>query len=311
MTKPHGVVPSPVLFESGADRLRDSVRYALSNQCQVISISLGWLPNSGLRRAIQQAVLNNVIVIAAAGNYTGRVVVWPAAYPETVAMAACNAQREPWWGSARGSAVDATGPGQDVWVADVSQYVAPSSGTSHAVATVAGIAALWLAHHGRDNLLARYQGGPTLAEVFRRVLRESCQPWNQDRNLWGAGIVNALQCLQAPLPERPELAPAAAMAVRPETAAAERFEAAFPAMPTPELHERLARVLGVDRAAVPDIVEEHGRELRFWALTQPGLRRALAEAFLAPMTPRVMPESSPVLPRFSRGLSQALENARG
>lgn len=306
VTKPHGVVPSPVLFETGADRLRDAVRYALSQQCHVLSISLGWLPNSGLHRAIRQAVSNNVIVIAAAGNYTGRIVVWPGAYPETLAMAACNAQREPWWGSARGSAVDATGPGQDVWVADASQYVRPSSGTSYAVATVAGIAALWLAHHGRDNLLARYQGGPTLSEVFRHVLRASCDAWNQDRDLWGAGIVNTLHCLQTPLPEFPAFAPEVSMAV----STTERFGAAFPAIPEPELHERLARVFGVRRAAVPAIVVEHGRELRFWVLTHPGLRRALAEVFVTPMESVVRMERSATVPRFSRGLREALDMAR-
>jgi len=77
--------------------------------------------------------------------------------------AACNNAREPWEGSSRGKAVAVTAPGENVWVAQpgdaggLGTDVGPGSGTSFAVATVAGMAALWLAYHGRDNLLSRYR----------------------------------------------------------------------------------------------------------------------------------------------------------
>ncbi|QSQ19009.1 S8 family serine peptidase [Pyxidicoccus parkwayensis] len=300
VTKPHSFVPAPVLFEAGATRLRDAIRYALTLEppCHVLSISLGWLPDGGLHRALQDAVQQNVIVIAAAGNYTGRIVVWPAAYPEAIAMAACNAQGAPWWGSARGPAVDATGPGEGVWVANVAQYVAQSDGTSFAVATIAGIAALWLAYHGRDNLLARYAGGPLLSEVFRQVLCASCTSWEQDPGLWGAGLVNARGCLQAPLPDPAAVQGAPAVAAGP-------VEETFPTIPAPRLHESLARVLGVKRAAIEPILAEHGRELRFWLLTQPDFRRALAESFIPAMEPVVTAQRA-ALPPFSDGLHEAL-----
>ncbi len=309
VTKPHGFIPAPVLFETGTDRLRDAIWYALEHGFHVLSISLGWLPNAGLHRAIQEAVKGNIIVISAAGNHTGRVVVWPAAYPEVIAMAACTAQRTPWQGSARGPAVDATGPGEGVWTADMEKYVAPSSGTSYAVATVAGIAALWLAHHGRDNLLARYKDGPRLSQVFRHMLRASCQPWEQSEALWGAGIVNALECLKTPLPEFPAPERAGTMATSRAALTAERLEDAFPAIPEPRLHQHLARVLGVDGKAVPKLLAEHGRELRFWLLTQPGFRRALAESSV-PALETSRGAERPTLPRFSDGLSKALREAR-
>jgi thermitase len=302
VAKPTGFIPAPVLFDVGADRLRDAIWYAIHRRVHVISISLGWLPNAGLHRALQHAVRENIIVIAAAGNYTGPIVVWPAAYDEVIAMAACNARAKPWTFSARGRAVDATGPGENVWTAQPGDTVEKSTGTSHAAATVAGIAALWLAHHGRDRLLARYQGGPTLAQVFRQVLRESCTGWTENKDAWGAGLVNAKACLQHPLPswtaqESSELGEGNADSVT----------HTFSGLPESDVQRRLARVLGVDEQKAAQLDTTYGRELRFWALTHPPFRHALQEegapTEAAPY--EKAPEDSP-LPLFSPSLRAAL-----
>ncbi|MBZ4377328.1 S8 family serine peptidase [Corallococcus sp. AS-1-6] len=275
VAKPTLFIPAPVLFTVGADRLRDAIGFAIQRRVHVISISLGWLPNAGLHRIIQQAVSENIIVIAAAGNYTGPIVVWPGAYDEVVAMAACNASAQPWAHSAWGKAVDATGPGEDVWVAQPADKVGQSSGTSYATATVAGIAALWLAYHGRDNLLARYQGGPPLAQVFRHVLRASCDSWPQSQLAWGAGLVNAKACLEAPLPDATELESFTERALRQESS--ETVASTFSGLPEADVLKGLATTLGVDEQKAARLDAEYGRELRFWALTDAPFRRALQE----------------------------------
>jgi hypothetical protein len=60
---------------------------------------------------------------------------------------------------------------------------------------------MWLSHHGRDSLIARY-GRENLPFVFQRVLRESCvifPGWKEGK--FGAGLIDALRTLEAPLPD--------------------------------------------------------------------------------------------------------------
>ena len=104
--------------------------------------------------------------------------------------------------------MDITAPGESVWRARTAKGspegfvfdVGMGSGTSYAVATVAGIAALWLAHHGRDNLVRRY-GAPGVPAVFKQLLLHTCQkiPGWDTRN-YGPGIADADALLAAPLP---------------------------------------------------------------------------------------------------------------
>jgi Subtilase family len=133
--------------------------------CHVISMSLGGVGFfNGLQATIRRAVEDGVIVCAAAGNKVGFVVA-PARFPECIAVAATNIQDRPWTGSSRGGEVDVAAPGESVWVADIRLDESPPrydvsrhSGTSFAVTLVAATAALWLARHGRDQLIARSAG---------------------------------------------------------------------------------------------------------------------------------------------------------
>ncbi len=160
----------------------------------MISISLGWFGNWFLHQAIKEAEAKNVILCAASGNYVP-LVVWPAAYQEVIAVAGCNAARGPWTDSSTGPQVDVSGPSENVWVAGFSASGLPnagqSSGTSFGVATVAGVAALWLAYHGRDYLIRRYEDQFTLSDVFRYILGVSSDPFAVPVGSgYGVGIVN-------------------------------------------------------------------------------------------------------------------------
>lgn len=181
--------------------------------CHLLSMSLGGpLPSRSLERALQHTVEKGVIPMAAAGNNVG-FVVYPARYDEVLALAASNARDEIWSGSSKGSDVDVTAPGESVWraLADKNgrNSVARSSGTSYAVATAAGICALWLAHHGREVLITQRYGAMRLTKVFRELLmRTARRPTGWDSELYGAGIVNAKDLLASKLPD---YAPAASI----------------------------------------------------------------------------------------------------
>jgi serine protease len=188
--------------------LARGIEWAVTKGCHVVSMSLGGLPSEALERAVNFAVANDVIVCAAAGNCV-HVVVAPGLYPNAVCVAASNSRDTAWRGSSRGPAVDIAAPGQNVWVARRRKgesgraRIGQSQGTSPATATVAGIAALWLAHHGREALLARYRGVP-LQHVFLKLLRQTARHWNEPS--MGAGIVDANQLLKAPLPRPADVA---------------------------------------------------------------------------------------------------------
>jgi len=191
-----------VIIISNSDIAR-AVRYITAIAGDVISMSLGGRPLKALHLAIKDAVRSDVIVVCAAGNHV-KTVVWPARYPETLAVAANNISDQPWRGSSRGRSVDITAPGEDVWVAEPSpkgDVVNTGSGTSYATATLAGVAALWLAFHGKSSLI-KISGNfkISLQEAFRSAIKTTARvPTGWDKNNYGAGIVDAEELLKCTL----------------------------------------------------------------------------------------------------------------
>lgn len=299
VAKKRPLVPIPVLLRSGMRRLRDAILYAIEQpeKCHVISISLGWLKYKYLHDAIKEAVKHNVIICAAAGNVWPWVV-WPARYPEVIAVAGCTAQRKKWQWSSRGKSVEVTAPAQNVWRAIVNDDGIPaveaSGGTSFAVATTAGIAALWLAHHGRDYLLDRYQGEFTLSTVFRKVLTEACDAPPEDHNGdFGVGIVNAEATLKRELPTLAQMRGSmfgtfdsfASVPADNSIGGLAKLEDTFDLLPKKALRENLASMLDVDVEELDRHLMGLGDELTFHLLTNPKLRETLVELDRASTTP--------------------------
>ena len=284
----------------GVSNLAQAVELAADRGAHVVSISMGTgFPSSRLLKAVRHAQKQGVIVLAAAGNYVGYVV-WPAAYDEVVAVAASNARRRTWKHSSRGSAVDVTAPGESVWCAGVKDgrpAVGRGSGTSYAVATVAGVAALWLSHHGRDKLVQRY-GAEKIPVIFNQLLRDTCDPVPEWGEGYGRGLVNAARLLAAELPGARDALPNARALLREHPTIDDGglatfrhlFETALPRRPATrgfaarggtdgELAARLAELLGVGEEEVPARLNEVGQELAFRFASDPELYRQFAEGF--------------------------------
>jgi len=282
------LLPEPVLLESGAARLRDAIDHAIAVGCHVISISLGWFENAALHRAIRRAWDSDIIIVAAAGNYTGPLVVWPGRYPETLCMSGCDADRRVWGGSAFGVGVDFSAPAEDVWKARGNVAgVERSSGTSFATALAAGVAALWLAHHGRAALLARYAGtGIKLAEVFRRVLTLSSdeKPGGLLSFGWGP-IINAERALGTPLPAPADIERSPErelVAINERTSSLARALDLLGREPV-DGRALLARSYGVSERVLESVPAGFGDELVFHALNDsPGSGVALESFALHP-----------------------------
>jgi subtilisin family serine protease len=188
----------------GAGRLARAVNRLCDQGVGVITIALGTpFYSKVLHTAIRAAVARNVIVVAAAGNFIGSVV-YPAKYTEAIAIGATGPNDEVWCGTCRGGEIVASAPGDKVWRAvrrandgGKLNVIGPRHGSSFSVSLIAGIAALWLAHHGRENLLAR---GGNLQETFRALLAKTARKpvgWEQHDGELGAGIVDARALLAA------------------------------------------------------------------------------------------------------------------
>ena len=185
----------------------EAINHAVDNGAHVITMSLGGAPSISLWFALRRAVRNNLIVLAAAGNCVKKVV-YPARYENCLAIAGSNIDDAPWRGSCRGATVAVTAPGENVWRASAKRVdgeprfgTGQGQGTSFAVALTAGVAACWLAHHGRDTLIAEAgQRGETLQEMFSRLVRATARRVNGwDVFDYGPGIVDAAALLQADL----------------------------------------------------------------------------------------------------------------
>lgn len=187
-------------------RVAEAIDYATAQGAHVITMSLGGVPSLVLWRALQRAVLKDVIVLAAAGN-CAKLVVWPARYEDCIAVAGVNVDDQPWRGTCCGPDVDIAAPAENVFRArserkdgSFSYSVEQGQGTSFAVALTAGIAANWLAHHGRDTVIGEARKrGESVQNLFRRLLRATARrPLLWDERNMGAGVVDALALLKAP-----------------------------------------------------------------------------------------------------------------
>jgi len=266
--------------------LRQAIDHATTHGAQVISMSLGGpFPGFGTERAVARAVDAGTIVLAAAGNEVG-FVVFPAAFDQVIAVAASNIRDEPWSGSSHGPAVDITAPGESVWRARAAREqsgqmaftVERGNGTSFAVATTAGVAALWVSFHGWTNLVRRF-GASNIARVFKQTLQASCRTprgWNTAE--YGPGIVDARQLLAAALPATAparKFRDARRAAVAVDTTGIETLVHLFPGLPRTRVEELVADLLHVSDRELPAAVQDLGDELAFHLVMQPQLLEQL------------------------------------
>jgi subtilisin family serine protease len=207
---PLRVSRSVVIFDFS--NVGNAILHAASNGADVISMSLGGPGYSSfLRACIRRAQEQGVIIVSAAGNNVPTVV-FPAAYPEVVAVAATHAADGPWRFTGIGTTVDIAAPGEQVWCAraslkqdgSVTFAVDRGTGTSFSTACVAGLACLWLSYHGGRQAVADQYGGrrDLVPYVFQYLLATTA---NSDHELfqegkYGAGIANAEALLAADLP---------------------------------------------------------------------------------------------------------------
>lgn len=198
-----------VILLGRTEELVNAVEKAISTGTDVMFMCMGTYSRAAIALAAKQAYEHGVIWVCAAGNQV-KLVIAPAMYPGTIAVAAVNPKREPWSGSCRGPEVDVAAPGEDVYVPNWGdkrkEIMSFGSGTSYATPHVASAAMLWKATH-LPELRKKYPLPWQVVEAFRQCLKASVSrhPSPADAAKYGAGILDLDALLKAPLPEANDL----------------------------------------------------------------------------------------------------------
>jgi hypothetical protein len=123
-----------------------AIAYATSQHVDVINLSLGsTFPDSYVREMIAQAIAAGIVVVAAAGNTSCDCMVYPANYPEVVAVGALNSSSQLASFSSYGTNLDILAPGTQItaptWSAanPAAAYASNLAGTSFSTPIVSGL----------------------------------------------------------------------------------------------------------------------------------------------------------------------------
>ena len=128
-----------------SEKLAKGIDFALSNNAQVINLSVGGPRDALIAALIQQAYGSGVTIVAAAGNGGAKgKPVYPAAMREVIAVSATDAEDKLYTLSTRGDYVDVAAPGVDILSPAPGGAWQMESGTSQAAAHVSGAVALIL-----------------------------------------------------------------------------------------------------------------------------------------------------------------------
>jgi serine protease len=179
------ILPVRVLDANGgglASNVAKGIIWAANHRARVINVSLGGGKDTGIHLAIQYAVSKGDVVLAAGGNNgeAGNAPMYPAAYPDTIAVAAVNSDlSHPGFGNT-GRYLDISAPGVGIvslWGSSPTAY-ADATGTSMATPYASAEAALIIA------------ANPWISAARVTQILEGTATHLGPRMLFGHGLIN-------------------------------------------------------------------------------------------------------------------------
>jgi len=202
---PLRVADSVVLLRTSA--LARALAYALDQQCDVVTLSMGGLPSRAWAEAVDEAYEGGVCICAAGGNRKGksppRVLVYPARYARVIAVCGVMANGRPYEGLTGGALQGSFGPREVMGTAlaaftpnipwarfgcrDVVRL--NGEGTSSATPQVAAAAALWI-----EKYKAVLPRDHQRVEAVRRALFSSAKDKGKPDH-FGNGVLQARAAL--------------------------------------------------------------------------------------------------------------------
>lgn len=258
------------------------IRWAVDNGAHIINMSLAWdasYNDTFVNQQIEYAASRGVVLVAGAGNDSGRITM-PAAHPDVIAVGAVDRNKRVAWYSNYGPQLDVVAPGGDTRSGQAGGILSTDivsgrlgysyqQGTSFASPHVAGIAALM------------YSAGITDAQEIRELLRHTAEDLGTPGfdNYYGYGLVNAYAAVTRSDPVRAQV-----------SVAAEDGRVTGPALPQRMGGQTIARIEGVAPGAqtvfawidtVPDGVLGEGDFAGLAAVNVPAEGTVAADLVLA------------------------------
>lgn len=158
----------------------------------LVSMSLG---GRSADREMHELIMDlhkmNIPVVCAAGNSGYAGVLFPAAFPETIAIAAFDRQGKIASFSSRGSQVDWAAPGANIYSTFLNQSYAQLSGTSMACPFMAGVIALMLAKHKEQEKRTGKNDCKTVEDIRNHLLKYTNDKGSVGKDKdWGYGVID-------------------------------------------------------------------------------------------------------------------------
>ncbi|MBB5040400.1 S8 family peptidase [Prosthecobacter dejongeii] len=167
--------------ESNTALVAEGIMRAVDEGARLINISLGTTGDSDvLRRAVEYALANDVIVVAAAGNEQQTSLAYPAGYEGVISVAAVDANGNQAYFSNSGETLTISAPGVGIVSAYSGNRMVVSSGTSQATALTSGVISALLSW-----------GYPV--QGMAKTLTANAQPTGAPKSQVGAGIIQMVQ----------------------------------------------------------------------------------------------------------------------
>ena len=180
-----------------------AILMAIDFKPDIISMSLGASrPSKDIEEAVIKAYEQNIPIVCSAGNSGYAGVSYPAAYPETISVAAFDKNGQIADFSSRGKEVDWAAPGHRIFSTFLNNAYASLSGTSMACPYLVGIIALMLSKHKQKEKETGLNDGKTVEEIRGHLLRYTLDKGEKgkDKN-WGHGVVDIEKLLKEEFPE--------------------------------------------------------------------------------------------------------------
>jgi subtilisin family serine protease len=179
----------------------DGLEHAGTSDANVVNMSFAGPSDPEMQLKIAALRNKGIVLVAAAGNAGPKSEkLFPAAYPEVIAVTATDADDKLFDMANRGNHIALAAPGVSIFVAAPNDSYNFQSGTSFAAAQVSGVAALILARNRKLDPLA-------VRRILTSTARDLGPPGPDDQ--FGSGLVDALAAVESAAPKISDVSGAA------------------------------------------------------------------------------------------------------